>query len=155
MFLQKKIFICKICETIHGIQFMRRFTRWFARWFVRWFGRWFVSVEHLCILQDLFSEIHNLNIVDRKMHCNYFQCGVMTLWHHIETGVCVMMLWCCMETGVCKHKKDITDTSNLWLTIYFVRWFARWFTRSFLRWLLYARTAMWSVPNLQNQWESL
>ena len=26
--------------------------------------------------------------------------------------------WRHMETGVCKHEKDVTDTSNLWLTVH-------------------------------------
>ena len=34
-----------------------------------------------------------------------------------------MTLWCHIEMGVCKHEKDVenvfADTSNLWLTVYF------------------------------------
>ena len=49
----------------------------------------------------------------QRMWC---QCDIMMLWCCIELGVCIMMLWHHMETGVCKHKKDVTDTSNSWLT---------------------------------------
>ena len=63
---------------------------------------WLVSVRHLCDLQGLFSEIDNLHTVNR------IEIQLMSTWHHDVVT----------SHGNTNMKKDVTDTSNIWLTVY-------------------------------------
>ena len=55
-----------------------------------------VSVGHLCDLQGLFSEIHNLRTV------NSIELQLMSMWRY-DVDIVTSH-----ETGVCKHEKDVT-----------------------------------------------
>ena len=77
-----------------------------------------VSVGHPCILHGLFSENDNLSTVNHK------ELQLMSSWHH--DVVMSHRNWCLCLDAVTSHgdgcfanmKKDVTDTSNLWLIVY-------------------------------------